>query len=75
LTSEEMHPDIQVQPNLPKQITKLEYLELMWFGWVMVLTMTRTDTSTIYAVSSTKTIVTIIETNTEDNNYLPLHRT
>jgi agmatine deiminase len=29
LTSEEMHPDIQVQPNLPKQITKLEYLELM----------------------------------------------
>jgi agmatine/peptidylarginine deiminase len=34
--------------------------------------MTRTDTSTIYAVSSTKTIVTIIETNTEDSNYLPL---
>jgi IS1 family transposase len=34
--------------------------------------MTRTDTSTIYAVFIEDTIVTIIETNTEDSNYLPL---
>jgi agmatine deiminase len=34
--------------------------------------MTRTDTSTIMRFINEDTIVTIIETNTEDSNYLPL---
>jgi agmatine deiminase len=63
LTSEEclMHPDIQVRnPNFTKadyEAVFKEYLgitNVIWWG--MELAMTRTDTSTIYAVSSTKTL-------------------
>jgi agmatine deiminase len=69
-----MHPDIQVRnPNFQSRL-RLFYLGITnGFGWVMVVkAMTRTDTSTIYAVFIEDTIVTIIETNTEDSNYLPL---
>jgi agmatine deiminase len=41
--------------------------------WVMVLkAMTRTDIRRLCRFINEDTIVTIIETNTEDNNYLPL---
>jgi agmatine/peptidylarginine deiminase len=44
---------------------------MIWLGDGLKA-MTRTDTSTIYAVSSTKHYRDHYETNTEDSNYLPL---
>jgi hypothetical protein len=50
-----MHPDIQVRN--PNYEGFKEYLGINVIWLVMVLkAMTRTDTSTIYAVSSTKTL-------------------
>jgi agmatine deiminase len=77
LTSEEclMHPDIQVRnPNL--QITKLkEYLgitNVIWLGDGIEGDDTHGHIDDLCRFINEDTIVTIIETNTEDSNYLPL---
>jgi agmatine deiminase len=81
LTSEEclMHPDIQVRnPNFTKadyEAVFKEYLgitNVIWLGDGIEGDDTHGHIDDLCRFINEDTIVTIIETNTEDNNYLPL---
>jgi agmatine deiminase len=81
LTSEEclMHPDIQVRnPNFTKadyEAVFKEYLgvtNVIWLGNGIEGDDTHGHIDDLCRFINEDTIVTIIETNTEDNNYLPL---
>jgi agmatine deiminase len=81
LTSEEclMHPDIQVRnPNFTKadyEAVFKEYLgitNVIWLGNGIEGDDTHGHIDDLCRFINEETIVTIIETNTEDNNYLPL---
>jgi agmatine deiminase len=81
LTSEEclMHPDIQVRnPNFTKadyQAVFKEYLgvtNVIWLGNGIEGDDTHGHIDDLCRFINEDTIVTIIETNSEDNNYLPL---
>jgi agmatine deiminase len=81
LTSEEclMHPDIQVRnPNFTKadyEAVFQEYLgitNVIWLGNGIEGDDTHGHIDDLCRFINEDTIVTIIETNTEDNNYLPL---
>ncbi|PKH68417.1 agmatine deiminase [Flavobacterium sp. ALD4] len=81
LTSEEclMHPDIQVRnPNFTKadyEAVFKEYLgitNVIWLGNGVEGDDTHGHIDDLCRFINEDTIVTIIETNTEDNNYLPL---
>jgi agmatine deiminase len=79
LTSEEclMHPDIQVQPKFYQSRLAVfkEYLgitNVIWLGDGIEGDDTHGHIDDLCRFINEDTIVTIIETNTEDNNYLPL---
>jgi agmatine deiminase len=81
LTSEEclMHPDIQVRnPNFTKADYEAVFKEYMgitnviWLGNGIEGDDTHGHIDDLCRFINEDTIVTIIETNTEDNNYLPL---